>query len=266
MITCRPRILPVSMHAAAAARAVAINPANAVAHRTALRTPTGRRGGPRRLAVLVGRRWPTTGVRLSVSFMDTPPKDLRSRILLHMNAWGKTANVVFKETRGVGQVRIARLDRPDDMAGYWSWIGTEILEIPDHEPTLNLESFTMNVSEREFHRVVRHEAGHTLGFEHEHMRSDLVKRIDVKKAIAFYDQDQGWTAEEVKAQVLTPLKNKSIMGTKESDPLSIMCYQIPGDITRDGKPIPGGIDINARDYAFAASIYPKSVNAPKRRR
>src|SRR5205085_598590 len=141
-----------------------------------LRTPVGRRGGPRRLALLVGRRWPTTGVRLSVSFMDTPPKDLRARILLHMNAWGKTANVVFTETRGVGQVRVARLDRPDDMAGYWSWIGTEILEIPADEPTLNLESFTMSVSEREFHRVVRHEAGHTLGFEHEHMRSDLVKR------------------------------------------------------------------------------------------
>ena len=58
---------------------------------------------------------------------------------------------------------------------------------------MNLQGFTMNVSESEFHRVVRHEAGHTLGFEHEHMRSDLVKRIDRAKAIAFYDKDQGWT-------------------------------------------------------------------------
>lgn len=265
MITCRPRILPPSRHAAAAARAIAINPANAISHRVAARTPAGRRGGPVRLALLVGRRWPASGVRLTVKFMDNPPKDLRSRILLHMNAWAKTANVVFTETRGAGQVRIARLDSPDDVAGYWSWIGTEILEIPENEPTLNLEGFTMKVSEREFHRVVRHEAGHTLGFEHEHMRSDLVKKIDPKKAIRFYDVDQGWTPAEVRAQVLTPLKAKSIMGTTESDPQSIMCYQIPGAITKDGKPIPGGTDINAKDFAFAASIYPKKINAPRRR-
>jgi hypothetical protein len=223
------------------------------------RTPIGRRGGPRRLAVVIGRRWPVTGVRLSVQFLDAPPKDLRARIVLHMNAWGKTANVVFTETRGKGAVRIARLDSPEEMAGYWSYVGTEILEIEDDQPTFNLEGFTMKTSDAEFRRVVRHEAGHTLGFEHEHMRGGLIKKIDRKKAIAFYDEDQGWTPEEVEEQVLTPLSKKSIMGTTEADPHSIMCYQIPGAITKDGKPIPGGSDINRKDFAFAASIYPKKV-------
>jgi hypothetical protein len=266
ILVCTPRSLPASRLAAAARSAIEVNPANAAAHRSVLRTPVGRSGGRMRLAILVARRWPTTGVRLSVKFMDNPPKDLRGRILLHMNAWGKTANVSFAETLGTGQVRLARLDSPADMAGYWSWIGTEILEIPADEPTMNLEGFTMNVSESEFHRVVRHEAGHTLGFEHEHMRSDLVRRIDRAKAIAFYDKDQGWTPTEVDAQVLTPLKDKSIMGTTESDPHSIMCYQIPGEITKDGKPIPGGRDINARDFAFAAAMYPKRVSTPRARR
>ncbi len=145
-----------------------------------------------------------------------------------MNAWGESANVVFTETQGTGQVRIARLDSPVDMAGYWSYIGTEILEADDDEPTLNLEGFTTRTSDAEFRRVVRHEAGHTLGFDHEHMRSDIVKRIDRKKAIAFFDRTEGWTPEEVEEQVLTPLAKKSIMGTAESDPLSIMCYQLPG--------------------------------------
>jgi len=263
-IVCRPKSLPPERLAAAARRAVEVNPANAVQHRGVVRTPSGRRGGPRRLAVLIGRRWPATGVRLSVKFLDNPEKDLRSRILLHMNAWGKTANVVFTETRGTGQVRIARLDSPADMSGYWSWIGTEILEVPKDEPTFNLEGFTMRTPESEFRRVVRHEAGHTLGFEHEHMRAALVKKIDRAKAIKFYDQDQGWTPQEVDEQVLTPLKAKSIMGTAETDPLSIMCYQIPGEITKNGKPIVGGVDINAKDFAFAGSIYPKKL-APKRR-
>ena len=258
-IVCRPRSLPRKRHDSATRRAVEVNPANSVEVRRVLRTPIGRRGGAKRLAVVKGRRWPATGVRLTVSFMDTPSRELRRRILEHMNAWDKTANVVFRETRGVGQVRIARLDEPEDMAGYWSWIGTEILEIDEDEPTLNLEGFTTKISEAEFRRVVRHEAGHTLGFEHEHMRSDLVKKIDRAKAIRFYDVDQGWTPREVEEQVLTPLKNSSIMGTTESDTHSIMCYQIPSSITKDGKPIVGGRYINKKDFAFAASIYPRRI-------
>ena len=174
-----------------------------------------------------------------------------------MNAWGESANVVFAETEGVGQVRIARFDRPESMAGYWSYIGTEILEIDEFEPTLNLDSFTLRTSEAEFRRVVRHEAGHTLGFEHEHMRSDIVKRIDRAKAFKYFDRTEGWSRKDVEEQVLTPLSKKSLMGTAESDPLSIMCYQLPGKIMIDREEVPGGVDINPRDVAFAASLYPK---------
>jgi hypothetical protein len=35
-----------------------------------------------------------------------------------------------------------------------------------------------------------------------------------------------------------------------------MCYQLPGLITKDGRPILGGPDINASDRAFAKLIYP----------
>jgi len=66
-------------------------------------------------------------------------------------------------------------------------------------------------------------------------------------------------------QVLTPLSETSIMGTSE-DQDSIMCYQLPGDITRDGKPIRGGLDINPTDASYAAKIYPKSAGALKRLR
>ncbi|HJU56582.1 MAG TPA: CHAT domain-containing protein [Pyrinomonadaceae bacterium] len=261
IIVCRPKSLPLDKLVAAERRALEVNPENALERRMVTRTPTGRRGGPRRIAVVIARKWPASGVRLSVSFLDNPSAALRSRILLHMNAWGEHANVRFAETQGVGKVRIARLDSPPDMAGYWSYVGTEILDAEEDEPTLNLEGFTMRVSEAEFRRVVRHEAGHTLGFDHEHMRSDLVKRIDRKKAFAYFDRTEGWTPEEVEEQVLTPLAKKSIMGTKESDPLSIMCYQLPGAIMKDGKPIPGGLDINQNDFAFAKIIYPK----PERR-
>jgi hypothetical protein len=162
IIVCRPKSLPLDKLAAAERRAVEVNPENASERRMVARSPIGRRGGPRRIAVVIARKWPATGVRLSVSFLDNPSVALRSRILSHMNAWGSEANVLFTETEGVGEVRIARLDSPENMAGYWSYVGTEILDAEEDEPTLNLEGFTMRVSEAEFRRVVRHEAGHTL--------------------------------------------------------------------------------------------------------
>jgi hypothetical protein len=51
------------------------------------------------------------------------------------------------------------------------------------------------------------------------------------------------------------------MGTTESDPLSIMCYHLPGSIMKDRKSVRGGLDINPRDAAFASSLYPNPERA-----
>lgn len=59
------------------------------------------------LAILVGKFWGGS-VRLTVSFLDNPAQDLRSRILAHMNAWQTCADVTFVETAGTGHIRIAR--------------------------------------------------------------------------------------------------------------------------------------------------------------
>jgi hypothetical protein len=260
-IVCTPKSLPASRQVAAARKAIEINPANHPGRMVAAHMLASGPGGPARLALVVGRRWPASGVRLTVKFLDAPPKDLRARILLHMNAWGTKANVKFTETTGSAKVRLSRLDSPPDMSGYWSYVGTEILEIPARESTINLEGFTMKTPESEFHRVVRHEAGHTLGFPHEHMRRELVKKIDPDKAIAFFGETQGWTPQEVRDQVLTPIEESSLLATAHSDAHSIMCYQIPGSITRNGKPIIGGTDIDKKDFAFAVSVYPKQVHA-----
>jgi Astacin (Peptidase family M12A) len=259
LIACTPRSLPRSKVVEAAQRALEINPANHPA--TGLMAHALGRGpmDRERAALVIGKRWPAGGVRLTVGFLDNPPADLRARLLLHMNAWGKSANVQFTESNSNPQVRIARLNSPPEMAGYWSYVGTDILGIPANEPTLNLQDFTMSTPESEFHRVVRHETGHTMGFPHEHMRRELVNKIDEAKAIAYFGSTQGWTPDEVRQQVLTPLEDTSLLGTAHADAHSIMCYQIPGSLTKDGKPIIGGKDIDKRDFAFAASVYPKNI-------
>lgn len=76
---------------------------------------------------------------------------------------------------------------------------------------------------------------------------------------ALPQRTQGWSEAEVRAQVLTPLEESSLRGTVP-DPRSIMCYQIPGSLTKDGQPIIGGADIDRLDGEFAAQIYPKKTS------
>jgi len=248
---CTPKALPKRLAFAAAQTAIRINPINApmmAPHATlGVRIPSE----PLAIAVLTQKYWGPTPRQLTVSFMETAPADLRARILDHMNAWTDTGCISFVETNGSGDVRISRGN-----GGYWSYLGTDIHHIPRNRQTMNLQGFTMNTPESEYKRVVRHETGHTLGFPHEHMRKALIARIDPDKAYEFFQRTQGWNRQMVDAQVLTPLDEASLMSTPP-DETSIMCYQLPGSITRDGRPIIGGIDINATDFAFAGRIYPK---------
>ena len=95
IITCRPKSLPASKLIAASQRAAEINPLN--------HAPLERLSGPirgfrpthRHLALLITKYWGAAGVHLTVGFLDSPPAVLQKHLLLHMNAWNKSANVKF---------------------------------------------------------------------------------------------------------------------------------------------------------------------------
>jgi hypothetical protein len=264
VMVCSPKSLPPAELLAAASTAVKVNPHNQPNLERLASVMPGFRATPARIAVMTKKYWGIGGVKLTVGFLDNPPADLRKRILSHMNAWSETANVKFTESKDSPQVRIARMGGAD--GGYWSYVGTDILHIAKNQPTMNLEAFTMQISEAEFHRVVRHETGHTLGCPHEHMRKALVDKIDRKKAIKYFMATQGWSEAEVIAQVLTPIEESALISTL-ADAKSIMCYQIPGELTIDGKPIVGGKDIDKSDAEFMGGIYPqKSSPAPSKQK
>jgi len=254
--TCKPKTLPRELWSIAATRAVSINPQNHSPVYRLARVIPGYKPTAEHIAVLTNRYWGPRGVRLTVGFLENVRADLQARILGHMNIWGTRCDVQFALSRAEPQIRITL-----EGDGYWSYVGTDNLHIARNEPTMSLERFTMSTPESEFHRVVRHETGHVLGCPHEHMRAELIARIDPEKAIAYFRDNYGWNEEMVREQVLTPIEEGSLMGTPHPDPHSIMCYQIPGDVTHDGQPIPGGPDIDELDYRFMASIYPGSEHA-----
>jgi hypothetical protein len=244
---CLTRSLPESQLVAAATMARSINPLNAVAMDTlGLTLP------PQHIAVMSHKYWGADGADLTFGFMEPTQADFRNRISDHFNSWGKFCQVKASWTQTDPQIRITR-----EGDGYWSYVGVDILSIPKNKPTMCLADFTMKTSEAEWKRVVRHEFGHTLGCPHEHMRVALVSRLDEGKTIAFFLRNQGWSPQTTRQQVLTPLSEASIRGSVGADDTSIMCYQLPGTITKDGKPIPGGLDFSEIDMSFMATIYPK---------
>lgn len=258
-IPCTLKRLKGAEEIAAADQAIAVNPVNGAAiERLAVLMPEFV-ARPEHAAVVTQRYWGPRGVKLGVAFLDNAPLDLQKRILGHMNAWGQWANVEFHLTTTDPQVRITRSEE-----GYWSYLGTDILGIPRGLPTMCLHGFTMQTPESEYKRVVRHETGHTLGMPHEHMRLAIVQRLDEARTIAYFMQTQGWSATEVRQQVLTPLDERSLLQEPGmvTDVDSIMCYQLPGAITKDGRPIPGGYDIDASDAAYISKVYPKDVLPP----
>lgn len=246
-ISCEIKNLPEEDLIKAALMARTINPVNA---------PSEALSGilePQHIAILTQKYWGAGGVKLTVGFTESIEEILATKIILAMNVWNKSANILFTRSHVNPQVRITRAGQ-----GYWSYVGTDILHIPASQPTMCLQGFTLNTPDSEFMRVIPHETFHTCGGPHEHMRRDLVQLLDRAKTIAFFMQTQGWSQQDVIQQVLTPLDEGSLMATPP-DQDSIMCYQIPGQCTLSGQPIRGGSIVNASDFAFAASIYPKAV-------
>ncbi|KAF9255687.1 hypothetical protein L218DRAFT_1008292, partial [Marasmius fiardii PR-910] len=219
-----------------------------------------------RLALERKRRWPGNGVRLRVAFIDPDvPLVLQNHVLVHTNAWSQFCNVSFAlvDDPLFAEIRVSftgevfyRDDKGEILCrkdpGYWSYVGIGILNIDNIEPTMMLEGFNIETSEETFIRTVRHETGHTLGFQHEHLRPELVERIDCKKAIALYtlprrQGGQGWTRDEVISNLLTPLWKKGdpkaqsesdFFVTKHIDVHSIMCYDVEESIMISGKEKP----------------------------
>lgn len=264
-IPCTLKELPREMRFEAAERAVAINAsANALPHGLIgyLVNICGATLEPEitanRLAVVIKKYWGVGGVDASVQFLDNPPASVRKRILDHANKWSNFGNVRFRETSGTGDIRLARTPGQ----GYYSYLGPDNQSIPLNQQTMNLDSFSDQTPESEYLRVVPHEFGHYLGFPHEHLRRAIVANIDPAKAITYFGRTQGWTAAEVRAQVLTPIEESQLIGSSRVDGTSIMAYSLPGSIMIDGQPVIGGTDIDATDQEEIGKLYPLVVAPP----
>ena len=161
--------------------------------------------------------------------------------------WSKYANIRFEFVeQGESDIRIGF----DPNNGHWSCIGTEAMDRLADEKTMNLALG----SEAEKEGAILHEFGHALSLQHEHQSPTA--EIQWNKAVIFAElcKSQGWSKEEVAANVLNRLKADETNFTN-FDPASIMNYVIPNRWTIGDFEIGYNTKLSVMDKEFIACLY-----------
>jgi len=212
-----------------------------------------RHGESARAAVLAAKLWTPSGRTLRIRFLDGDPK-VQAKVARFAQDWTKYANLKFAfGDDPAAEIRISFLQ-----PGSWSFIGTDALDpsIPADQPTMNLGWLKKSTPNDEVKRVVLHEFGHALGLVHEHQNP--VNTIPWNKD-AVYDFYQGppnyWSPDAVEIN-LFQVYDKAETKFSVFDPLSIMLYPIPQQLTLGGFEIGWNNTLSDLDKQYMREWYP----------
>lgn len=207
------------------------------------------RTGKKRLAIYKPRVWDYRRV-LRVRFFDGDP-DVHARVRAieeSIDGWSSASAMQFQFVdHGYAEIRVTFTK-----GASWSHVGIACAHIEQELPTMQIGWVTTDV---ELRRVWLHEAGHSLGLDHEHGTRTALKalqfdmdgvrrwcdsnRVDFE---VWHDQWFSVTAPEVVEHVVY-------------DPESIMGYYIPGEWMLDGQPRGGATTLSILDRLSIRRLY-----------
>jgi|GEM_PF-292936 len=205
-----------------------------------------------RLAALTNKIW-RPGRELRIHFMDGDSR-IQQRVSNLAKYWLSYANIRFRFVNDPdAEIRIT-FSQP----GSWSYIGTDALAIPKHQPTMNFGWLTGATSDDEYRRVVLHEFGHVLGCIHEHQNPSTNIPWDKEAVYKFYgDAPTHWTREQVNTNFFSRYSS-NITQYSQFDRHSIMLYPVDNNLTHGNYEVQWNRDLTPTDKSFIGSLYPFS--------
>lgn len=224
-----------------------------------LGTPLGNVPDQMKLAavILTGKKW-QPGRTLQIAFMGGDPRVIE-RVKDAASEWTRYANIRFSWDNGRGaDIRIAF--NPAD--GSWSYLGTDALTIPQNEPTMNFGWLEPDISETEYHRVVKHEFGHALGMPHEHQNPAGGIPWDVEAVYKYYSGPPNyWDKATIDSNLFERYEESQTVHT-ELDRASIMLYAIPNELTVGDWSVGWNTELSEMDKKFIEWQYPGASAPP----
>ncbi len=266
-IHCGLRTLPADDQIEAAAFACQVNPANEPMMpamglwSAAIGATTSAMADQAFRAAMTTKYWGPDWKSRSIACTDRASSDFMTKLVYYANKWGEKSGVKFHAHAG-GNWQDADVRVNRGSGGYYCYLGTDNARIPRNQHNMNLERFAVSTPDREWERVVPPEFGHYLGMPHEHMRPEIVDLLDPAKTIAVFGREQGWSPQQIRQQILTPINPATLVDMTEADLDSIMTYSFSGACTKSGRPIMGGSKINANDFILIGRLYPRTAPPP----
>jgi serralysin len=203
--------------------------------------------------------------------MDGGSAFVRSKVIQYANEWTRYANIRFNFISS-GDAEIIVTFGNDGSS--WSYLGTDCIDPGirfvgnfTQNGTTHFGWFTDETSEEEFSRVIVHEFGHALGFEHEQSHPESGIPWDREAVYNYYatSQNPPWDRNKVNAQVFE-VASRSHTQFSSYDRNSIMHYSISNELTIGDFEVPWNTRLSETDKAFARLMYPAGTVAGNRLR
>ncbi|KAF4448333.1 metalloprotease protein [Fusarium austroafricanum] len=193
---------------------------------------------------------------ITVAYLDHPPVhvgcDVEGVIRQCAEFWTRDANIRFHILSSAADINIRRnadirITFEDDSEGSWSELGRNANR--NGGPTMNL-AIGPQLDEKMIRRIVLHEFGHALGFEHEHA-SPLSKLVFDKAECM---KNTGMTDDDFEKNFKGQIGGQYLLASS-FDPDSIMMYEIPPEwnLARIYYPLP--TNLSETDKAVVKVVY-----------
>lgn len=241
---CIDRVVSLAFEREARAIAIAENPDNA---------PSPEANTSERLALVKTKRW-RPGRTLRCRFL-AGAADTQRKVQQYAAQWTRYANLHFEFGNDPrAEVRIAFAP-----GSSWSACGTDCLvqgDYPLYQPTMNLGNIDGNTKEEEFAFAVLHEFGHAIGCIHEHQNPVGGMQWDERAVIHYFSGEPSyWSEAQIRAYVIDKYSESQLNGTA-FDPESIMLYDFPRSLTKNGMSTQRHSRLSTTDISFIKRVYP----------
>lgn len=148
--------------------------------------------------------------------------------------------------------------------GSWSHVGSNCLGVPAEQPTMSL-GWAHRSDDTELRRVWLHEAGHALGFVHEHGTQQAMTQLPWDwPAFDAWHRARGLDVEDARRRWQEEIIAAPVVAQGRYDPDSIMGYYMPGAWFTDGVTRGGANRLSADDRRLVAEWYGEPSSGPPR--